>query len=288
MIDARRFHRQRLHLVLTAMRRFARELEELGFEVDYRKAGTLTAGYRAHVADLSPTAVVATEPNSRKTRALLESLDIELARSNQFLCHPDDFAEWAGDRARLRLEDFYRWQRERLGYLMDGGEPAGGKWNFDHDNREPPPAKPSWPEPQSSRHDDLDREALSELADGGRGSEPVGLWATSRRTALSCLNHFVDDVLPHFGPYEDAMMADNWHLAHSLLSPYLNLGLLLPDEVCDRVENAHRAGSVPINSAEGVIRQIIGWREFVWGIYWLWPDQSTSNVLEHDRDVPPS
>jgi deoxyribodipyrimidine photolyase-related protein len=120
------------------------------------------------------------------------------------------------------------------------------------------------------------------------GAEPVGLWATSRRAALARLNHFIDDVLPGFGPHEDAMLSGNWHLAHSMLSPYLNLGLILPSEVCDRVEEAYRQGRVPINSAEGMIRQVIGWGEFVSGIYWLWPEQETPNELGHHRDLPPS
>lgn len=288
MIEGRAFHRQRLHLVLTAMRRFAAELEQRGFAVDYRTAETLTDGYRLHLGEHEPEEVVVTEPNSRPLRRLIESLDVELERSDQFLCHESEFAEWAGSRRRLRMEDFYRWQRKRLGYLMDGGEPAGGEWNFDHDNREPPPESSRWPSPPTSRLDELDREVLDSLPQGLPGQDPVGWWATSRRAALARLNHFVDDVLRHFGPYEDAMKTGDWHMAHSLLSPYLNMGLLLPAEVCDRVEGAYREGRVPINSAEGMIRQVIGWREFVWGIYWLWPDQADSNALGHHRPIPPS
>ena len=171
---------------------------------------------------------------------------------------------------------------------MDGDEPAGEKWNYDHENREPPPADGRWPNPLMSRLDTLDREVLEDIPDGSPGADPVGLWATSRRAALARLNHFVDEVLPGFGPHEDAMLSDNWHLAHSLLSPYLNLGLILPHEVCDRVEEAYRNDLVPINSAEGMIRQVIGWREFVWGIYWLWPDQEHANTLSHQRELPPT
>ncbi len=171
---------------------------------------------------------------------------------------------------------------------MDGDEPAGGRWNFDHDNREPAPAGAVWPPPQASTLDDLDADVVAGLPGGLPGARPVGWWATSRRAALARLRHFVDEVLPGFGPHEDAMLAGNWHLAHSLLSPYLNLGLLMPDEVCDRVEEAYRAGGVPINSAEGFIRQVIGWREFVWGIYWLWPDQFDANALGHRRRLPPA
>ena len=167
---------------------------------------------------------------------------------------------------------------------MDGDEPTGGRWNFDDENREPPPKSGDpWATPQRSGLDDVDREVLDDLAELGVdtwGAEPDGLWATSRRAALSRLRHFVDDVLPQFGPHEDAMVRRSWHLAHSVLSPYLNVGLLLPGEVCDAVQAAFDAGDVPVNSAEGFIRQVIGWREYVWGVYWLWmPDYRSHNVL---------
>jgi deoxyribodipyrimidine photolyase-related protein len=288
MFEGRGFHRQRIHLVKTAMRRFAAQLTDIGFQVDYRQAPTLAEGLGQHRSTFVPSAVIATNPNSRRVRSLLASLEVELHDSNQFLCSEAEFAGWANGRDSLRLEDFYRWQRRRLGYLMDGAEPVGGRWNFDHDNREPPPEDPPWPAPPCSRLDDLDADVLAEVPSDTPGSAPVGWWATSRRAALARLNHFVQHTLPQFGTYEDAMVSTNWHMAHSLLSPYLNLGLILPEEVCDRVEEAYRSGSVPINSAEGVIRQIIGWREFVRGIYWLWPDQGQENVLEHNRDLPPS
>jgi deoxyribodipyrimidine photolyase-related protein len=187
------------------------------------------------------------------------------------------------------MEDFYRWQRRRLGYLMDADEPVTGRWNFDDENRQRPPKTGSpWPEPQQSRLDDLDRRVLDDLPDDCWGAEPDGTWATSRRAALSRLRHFVDDVLPMFGPHEDAMVERSWHLAHSVLSPYLNVGLLLPGEVCDAVQDAYDEGRVPIASAEGFIRQVIGWREYVWGVYWLWmPGYRDRNALGADRPVPP-
>jgi deoxyribodipyrimidine photolyase-related protein len=289
MIQARRYHVQRLHLVVTAMRRFARDLEAEGFEVDLRRAPSLSAGFEAHVAEHGPDQVWATEPNSATVHRLLERLGVLIERSNQFLCHREAFAEWADGRESLRLEDFYRWQRRRLRYLMDGDAPVGGRWNFDHDNRERPPKDGGdWPSPPMSPLDPLDVAAMEDLPHDLPGAAPVGWWATSRRAALERLDHFVTQVLPSFGPHEDAMLGDDWHLAHSLLSPYLNLGLILPGEVCDRVEDAYRSGRVPINSAEGFIRQVIGWREFVWGISWLWPDQVDANVFDHRRELPPA
>ncbi len=119
------------------------------------------------------------------------------------------------------------------------------------------------------------------------GQTPVGLWATSRKAALQRLRHFVENELPTFGPYEDAMTTGSWHLSHSLLSPYLNIGLLMPDEVVEAAIAEYEAGRAPIHSVEGFVRQIIGWREYVWGLYWLWPDHVDANVFDHRRHVPP-
>ncbi len=280
-------HRQRNHLVVTAIRRFANELVDAGFDVDRRRAATFRQGVQDHVDEVVPDGIVATEPNSRVARALCADLGIEQVRSNQFLCHHRDFAGWAEGRSNLKMEEFYRWTRARLGYLMDGDQPVEGRWNFDAENREPPPDDPSiFTDPPMSALDDLDAEVLDSLP-ATHGAEPIGLWATSRRAALARLRRFVDDELARFGPYEDAMTTGSWNLAHSIISPYLNLGLLLPGEVCDRVEEAYRNGDVPINSAEGFIRQIIGWREYVWNLYWLWPDHVDANVLDHRRQLPP-
>lgn len=281
-------HVQRNHLVITATRRFARELAAEGFDVDLRRAPTLRAGIEAHRAEHQSEQVRATEPNSRRARALCDALGIEQVRSDQFLCHHDDFARWAGGKKSLRMEDFYRWTRARLGYLMDGDGPAGGRWNLDAENREPPPADLSvFAEPPSDPLDELDAEVLASLPPDLPGAAPVGWWATSRAGALARLDHFVEHNLERFGRYEDAMTSGSWHLAHSVLSPYLNLGLLLPGEVCDAVEARYRAGGIPLASAEGFIRQVIGWREYVWGLYWLWPDHAEANALDHHRPLPP-
>jgi len=288
-VASKRWHRQRAHLVIAAMRKFAAELAAEGFVVDYRHASSLATGVRDHVAEHQPSRVTAMEPASYDGLELLHRLGVEVVRSDQFLCHYDEFAAWASDRRSVKMEDFYRWQRRRLGYLMDGAEPAGGRWNFDADNRERPPKDGrSWPEPLRNLLDEIDRAVLAELPDACWGDEPDGTWATTRAGALERLDHAVNVVLPRFGPHEDAMLSTNWHLAHTLLSPYLNLGLLLPDEVCDAAEAAYRGGDVPIASAEGFIRQVIGWREFVWGRYWqAMPEYRRANELGAHRPLPP-
>ncbi len=289
-IASKKWHPQRLHLYLSAMRHFAKELRQLGFEVDYRYAPSMREGIVAHREQYQPAAMAATEPNSYRARQLCASLHIETVRSNQFLCHPDDFAVFVKGRKSLKMEDFYRWQRTQLGYLMDAAQPVGGRWNFDEDNREPPPKEghDRWPTSPLSELDDIDNEVIASLDKDLHGVTPFGQWATTRVDALSRLDFFVEKVLPMFGPHEDAMLANNWHLAHSLLSPYLNVGLLLPGEVADAVQAAFESGHVPLNSAEGFIRQVIGWREFIWNMYWkLMPEYAGMNGLDAQRQLPP-
>ena len=284
------YHRQRLHVVLASMRKFAAELEADGFVVDYRVGDSYRAELDAHRNHHEPDRITVMEPTSWAMRELLGSLDVDLVRSNQFLCHHDEFADWADGRDRLVMEDFYRWQRRRLGYLMDGDEPAGGSWNYDRANRQPPdPTDSGFPEPRRFEPDDVDRDVIEGLPAGAFGAEPDGLWPTTRTEALERLDDFVEGRLARFGPHQDAMLTDRWSMRHSLISSALNLGLLHPSEVCDAVEDAYRAGSVPIESAEGFIRQVIGWREYVWGVYWLWgPEYREMNALDAERPLPPA
>jgi len=187
------------------------------------------------------------------------------------------------------MEDFYRWQRKRLSVLMDGDAPVAGRWNFDEDNRQPPPKTDHdrWPVPESVPLDELDQQVLADVAPYTWGAVPTGLWATSRSGALARLKKFATEVLPMFGEHEDAMLKSNWHLAHSLLSPYLNNGLLLPGEVVEAVVAAFEKGKVPINSAEGFLRQVIGWREYIWNCYWQWmPDYAQMNALSAEIPLP--
>ena len=265
-IRSKRFHPLRLALVRDAMTAFAGDLRAEGFDMDEREAVDFAAGLRAHRRAFGPDEVVAMEPMSWDGLRMLERLGVRTVRSNQFLCHHEDFAAWAAGRGgRLRMEDFYREQRRRLGYLMDGDAPAGGRWNLDHENRDPPPR------------------------DGGTWRRVAPGWSSTRRGALARLRSFVEHDLPRFGPHQDAMLDGEWRLAHAVISPYLNLGMIHPREVCDAVEAAYHAGSVPIASAEGFIRQVIGWREYVWGVYWLrMPGMRDENALGADRPLPPA
>ena len=288
-IKSRRWHIQRSHFFVASMRRFADELRSEGFSVDYRVASSMREGVQQHIAEMQPSAVVATEPNSYAARELVKSLGIQTEPSDQFLCHPDEYSQFMGERRTIKMEDFYRWQRRRLNVLMDGDQPCEGQWNFDAENRLPPPktGHDRWPTPKTYELDALDQQVISDVGDNSWGDAPTGVWATTRDDALQRMNYFVENVLPVFGEHEDAMLSSNWHLAHSLLSPYLNNGLLLPMEVIRAAESAYRNGHVPINSAEGFIRQILGWREYIWNCYWRWmPDYAGMNELQAERDLP--
>lgn len=285
---SKRFHRQRLHLVLAGMRRFAASLSTEGFTVDERVADSYEAALEAHRKEFQPQRISAMETLSEGTVPMLERLGVEVVKTNQMLCHYEDFAQWAGDSERLLMEDFYRWQRRRLGILMDGNAPAGGKWNYDAENRLPPPKQPrAWYEPIIDEVTELDEEVVDSLPGSAFGQNPVGLWATDRKGALKRLDHFINAVLPEFGPYEDAMLEDEPRLAHSMLSHALNVGLLEPLEVVEAAEDAYRQGKAPIASVEGFVRQIIGWREFVWNVYWRWlPEYRDLNELNATERLP--
>ena len=289
-IASRPWHIQRAHFLITSMRRFATELQAEGFAVDYRVAPTMADGYEQHVAQFSPASVVATEPNSFDARQLLQRLGVDTVESNQFLCHTSLFAQFSDGKKSMKMEDFYRWQRKRLNVLMDSDEPTGGRWNFDEENRQPPPktGHDRWPVPARYELDEVDEQVLTAVQKSCFGKLPEGQWATTREGALARLRFFIEQVLPVFGEHEDAMLKSNWHLAHSLLSPYLNNGLLLPGEVIEAAQLAFREGKVPLNSAEGFIRQIIGWREYIWNCYWQWmPDYAHMNALAADVELPP-
>ncbi len=298
-ITAKRWHRQRLHLVLSAMTHFAAELREEGFEVDHRQAVTLAEGLADHRADVEVSRVTAMEPMSWDGRAMLVNAGVELTANDQFLCHYDEFSNWVGDRSTFKMEDFYRWQRTRLGILMEpDGQPIGGRWNFDHDNREPPPRDGrTWPTITRFELDEIDEAILASFGSDSKngsqldlwGDDPQGIWPVTRAKALVRLDEFIATGLAPFGPHEDAMLGTEWKLAHSVLSSSLNLGLLHPGEIVDAAAACYRAGDAPINSVEGFIRQVIGWREYVWGLYWLWmPDYRQANELEATRAVPPA
>lgn len=294
MLTSRRWHRQRAHLIVSAMRHFADELRDAGFAVDYRRSESFAAGLADHRRDHGDPPLVATRPSSHAAVARLERLGVEFLPDELFLTTTEEFEAWAAERTSLRMEDFYRWQRRRLDILMDGADPVGGRWNFDAENREGPPRDGrSWPPLTAFELDTIDEQVLADFDDDPDhefwGAEPAGWWPVTRQQARERLDEFIEYALPVFGTHEDAMMRDEWRLAHSVLSSSLNLGLLHPSEVVEAAENAYHSRGLALNAVEGFIRQVIGWREYIRGIYWMWgSDYADSNALDAHAPLPPA
>lgn len=298
-----RHHKKKIALLFACMRHFAMELTAAGFFVRYiklddpRNTGSLRGEVARALDEHSELSeLVATKPGEWRVLEDVQTWDtlfpisVELKEDDRFIVPLADFRDWAGARKQLRMEYFYREVRRRTGLLMDGDEPAGGQWNFDHDNRKrlpkalvPPPR--FLPEP-----DALTRDVLALVAerfgDHFGDLEPFA-FATTRAGAETARDHFIEHILPGFGNYQDAMASGEPWMWHSLLSMYLNCGLLDPVDVCQRAELAWRSGYAPLNAVEGFIRQIIGWREYVRGIYWLkMPAYREMNALEANRPLP--
>ena len=294
----RRYHRQKAHLILSALRHRAREL---GDRVDYITSGT----YR-EVLEGRDLEVI--NPTSYGLRGLVSSLarhaQVTVLPARGFVTSEEDFHAWAQSQksGRLLMDNFYRHRRTQLNILMRPdapGEPEGGRFNFDHDNRQPPPvgqATLGVSEPWFPTEDDIDaevREYLDFLEQSEdirfRGVDGPRLFPATRVEALQALDHFIEHRLPTFGPHEDAALTEDWAMSHSLLSPAMNLGLLDPREVIDRAVASYGAGASDLASVEGFVRQIMGWRDWVWHMYWhLGPDFTSSNVLNHHAPLPPA
>ena len=283
MTTGRNWHGQRLHFLISSARHFAAHLEKLGYTVRYEKAATTVSGLENVKKDFPKLPIICAEPSSFRQFNALKEFGVEFVPNDFFLTPRPLFAQWADGQKSYLMENFYRLQRTRLVVLMEKGKPAGGAWNFDKENRLPPPKNYTWPPYLEHKRDQIDQEVASEIA-----YTPDLTWATTRKGALAQLKNFIDNHFAEFGPYEDAMAADNWALHHSLLSPYLNNGLLHAQEVIDAAVAAFKTGAIPIASAEGFIRQIIGWREYVNGMYWyLGADYRENNQLGATRPLLP-
>jgi deoxyribodipyrimidine photolyase-related protein len=286
-------HRAKAHLLLSAIRHRA---AELGDRAEFHQV----EHYRDAVEGRNDLEVI--DPTSHAERRLVRSIGAAVLPSRGFVTSEADFTEWADARkGRPIMEDFYRWVRSRTGILMDsdgsGNAPAGGQWNFDHENRQPPPKKAvslGLPEPWWPEEDDIDREVRADL-DRWQAAGEIQLvgddgprrFAATAGEAQRALDDFIESRLGDFGPFEDATLTGDWTMAHSLLSAPLNLGLLDPRDVIDRVEAEFRAGRAPIGSVEGIVRQLCGWRDWVWQLYWrLGEDYVDRNALGATAPIP--
>ena len=283
MTTGRPWNLQRLYFLISSARHFAKELEAAGFEVHYKKSADTPTGLKAIMKETGIKQLVCAEPSSFVQYRQLKELGAEFVENDFFLTSRTLFTAWAETQKTYVMENFYRKQRLRLGILVKGGKPEGDAWNFDEDNRLPPPKNYSWESYPETSPDAIDKEVAKEL-----GMEPSPYWETTRTGALKRLKVFVDKHLEEFGPYEDAVTTESWTLHHSVISPYINNGLLHPGEVVAAVIAKYKKGGVPLNSVEGFVRQVIGWREYINGMYWfLGEDYKHKNGLSAKRKLLP-
>jgi deoxyribodipyrimidine photolyase-related protein len=291
-------HPKKIAFFFAAMRKFAQRLEAAGWRVLYARlddpanAGSIPGELLRRAGETGADEVIATRPGEWRLIHLLDDLPLHVTQleDDRFVCSGAEFARWAKGRKALRMEYFYREMRKKTGLLMEGDAPAGGQWNFDAENRKPPPGGIDHGGPMAFTPDAGVEEVLdlveAQFGDHFGDLHPFS-FAVEPGQARRALAHFVKTALPRFGDYQDAMMTGEKYLYHAVLSMYLNVGLLDPLEVCRAVEDAWQAGDVPLNAAEGFIRQVIGWREFVRGVYFLeGPDYPRRNALNHQRGLP--
>ena len=283
MTTGRNWHKERLFFLISSARHFAQSLQEEGFTVEYIKAPTTMDGLNVISTKYKNLPIICAEPSSFRQYEEFRNHNVSFVDNDFFLTPRSLFKEWADGQKNYLMENFYRKQRVRLNVLMDGNKPIGGEWNFDKENRLPPPKEYVGPAYLQHTRDEIDLEVAREIS-----HTPTTTWATTRKGALAQLQNFIDNHFDEFGPLEDAMTTENWALHHSLLSPYLNNGLLHASEVIEAAMKDFDAGRIPIESAEGFVRQIIGWREYVNGMYWyLGPDYRNNNQLHASRKLLP-
>ena len=295
-------HRKKLIFLFSAMRHFAKELKEHGWTVEYIKlddednSGSFTSEIKRAIKHYDISQLRVCEPSEYRVLEIIKgwkdvlNLPVTITLDHRFISNQDEFADWAEGRKQFRMEFFYREMRRKTDLLMDGNKPEGGKWNYDSENRKPAKDDLFMPKPLRFQPDPITQEVIEMVKaefPTRFGNADNFFFAVTRHGAKEALEYFIKNVLPRFGDYQDAMLTGEPFLYHSLLSMYLNVGLLGPIEICEAVEAAYRDGKAPLNAAEGYIRQIIGWREYVRGIYWLkMPDYLEENALTATRDLP--
>jgi len=298
-----RHHPKKIAFLFSAMRHFAKVLEKNGHQVRYvyldsaNNSGTLLGEIQRAALETGTNRLIVTEPSEYRLLKTVQAcqnileIDIEIREDTRFLCSINEFKNWAHNRKQLRMEYFYREMRKKYFILMEQDkEPCAGKWNFDKENRKSPTKNLKSPKRISHRKDQITKDTLvlvKQHFSSHFGTLEPFHYAVTREQALLELEHFIDKILPNFGEYQDAMVKGEPYLYHSLISTYLNAGLLLPLEIIEMAQNSYLQGKTKINSAEGFIRQILGWREYIRGIYWMhMPEYAELNYFEATQELP--
>ncbi len=295
-------HPKKIALLCAAMRHFAQALRERGYDVchhrleDENTPASFMEAMQRQLKASAITEVVVTSPSEYRLTALVASwhavlpVPLTVLEDHRFLCTHAAFAQWAKDRKQLRMEYFYRTMRQQHDVLMDHGKPVGGQWNFDAENRKSPPKDLVIPKPTQHTPDAITAEVLTMVA--ARFGDHFGdvlpfHYAVTHAEAKKVLDDFIRERLPQFGDYQDAMLTDEPWMFHAHIGLYLNCGLLDPMTCIRAAEAAYHQGQAPLNAVEGFIRQILGWREFVRGIYWHhMPDYADMNHFSATRPLP--
>ncbi len=297
-----RHHKKKIAFLFSAMRHFAKSLEQNGFTVKYTKlddpdnAGSFKGEIERAIKNHPIKHIVLTHPGEYRVLSDMKrwesdfGIPVEIRSDDRFLCSPEEFSNWAKNRKQCRMEYFYREMRKKYSILMESGEPIGGHWNYDAENRKPAKAGLEVPPPYVNPVDGITQEVMTLCAERFQdhfGDLEPFYFAVTREQALEALQVFIEQRLSHFGEYQDAMIEGEPWMYHAHISFYLNCGLLLPLECAQAAEKAYHEKKAPLNAVEGFIRQIIGWREYVRGIYWLkMPEYSKLNFFECNKNLP--
>jgi deoxyribodipyrimidine photolyase-related protein len=295
-------HKKKLVFIFSAMRHFAQELRDAGYRVIYHKLDDATAFSQFSDAVIGATQgasfdeIVVTEPSEYRVLEEIKlwpdllNVPVDIRPDTRFLANHSDFETWSAGRKSLRMEYFYREMRKRYMILMDGDQPVGDQWNFDSENRKPPNSTIVIPDTFHSAPDAITQEVcamVERLFPDHMGTAAPFHFAVTAEAARAALQQFIDERLTFFGDYQDAMLQDEAWMFHAHIGLYLNTGLLLPLECIAAAEQAYHRGQAPLNAVEGFIRQILGWREFVRGLYWQnMPGYDRLNFFDAQRDLP--
>lgn len=296
-------HKKKIAFLFAAMRHFADKCRSKGYTVHYiqlddpANTGSFTTEVKRAVEKYHPVQLILTEPGEYRILEMMQSweqeikIPVHIFPDTRFLATHTDFETWARGKKQLRMEFFYREMRKKYNILIDSnGGPQGGEWNYDKDNRKPLETGMTSPKRISHKKSVITQEVLQLVQENFShhfGTLEPFHFAVTRDQAIIELNHFIQEILPHFGDYQDVMIANEPYLYHSLISSYLNAGLLLPLEICKKAEAAYHAGQAPLNAVEGFIRQILGWREYIRGIYWhFMPEYADRNTLNATCPLP--